>query len=86
MGVIQVNLAYNPYSRPAGPIYYDAAVDPTTGKAPLYCVSPGNRIDVNQLVGNASYVPPACPATYRPPSASGFWRRLNLTFSIGPEF
>lgn len=85
VGVIQVNVAYNPYSRPAGPIYYDAAVDPETGLAPLYCVSPGNRIDVNQA-GNAGYVAPACPATYRPPSASGFWRRLNLTFSIGPEF
>ncbi|MHB1072539.1 MAG: BamA/OMP85 family outer membrane protein [Gemmatimonadaceae bacterium] len=85
VGVIQVNVAYNPYSRPPGPMYYDAEVDPVTGRAPLYCVAPGNRIAVNRL-GDAGYVIPACPATYTPPGAGSFWRRLNLTFSIGPEF
>ena len=39
LGPIQVNVAYNPYRRPNGPLFFDAPIE-STGWAPLYCVSP----------------------------------------------
>jgi outer membrane protein insertion porin family len=89
VGPMQMNVAYNPYSRPAGPAYFDAPVDRQTGRAPLYCVSPGNQIPVelDPEGGPARQAGAmACPATYRPQAAAGFLRRLTFTFSIGPEF
>jgi outer membrane protein assembly factor BamA len=43
VGPFQANVGYNPFVRPAGPIYYDQAPN-AKGFAPLYCVSPGNTI------------------------------------------
>ncbi|MEP7000387.1 MAG: BamA/TamA family outer membrane protein [bacterium] len=87
VGPFQANVGYNPYSRPAGAIYFDQ-VPSATGFAPLHCVSPGNRIpavknangDVEQLSGNT------CPATFVPAQTRTFLSRLTLTFSIGPDF
>ena len=87
VGPIQANVGYNPFARPAGAIFYDQ-VPNAQGFAPLYCVSPGNRVpavrlangEFEQLSGNT------CPATFTPPSASSFLRRLTFTFSIGPDF
>ena len=87
VGPIQANVGYNPFARPAGAIFYDQ-VPNAQGFAPLYCVSPGNRVpavklangEYEQLAGNT------CPATFTPPSASSFLRRLTFTFSIGPDF
>ncbi len=92
VGPLQVNVGYNPYPQPRGPIYYDASVNRETGAAPLYCVSPGNSIPVhiltNSSTGATSYVQEdqSCPATFVPQQSSGFFHRLTLTFSIGPEF
>jgi outer membrane protein insertion porin family/translocation and assembly module TamA len=87
VGPLEVNVGYNPYPRPRGPIYYDASVDRETGVAPLYCVSPGNAIPVHVLPGGGySQVEQACPATFQPSEATGFFRRLTLTFSIGTGF
>jgi outer membrane protein insertion porin family/translocation and assembly module TamA len=87
VGPFQANVGYNPYARPAGAIYFDQVPSPT-GFAPLYCVSPGNRIpavqnangDVEQLSGGT------CPATFRPAQSRTFLSRLTVTFSIGPDF
>jgi outer membrane protein assembly factor BamA len=91
VGPVQVNVGYNPYPRPRGPIYYDASVNRETGVAPLYCVSPGNTIPVHVLsssVSGTTYAQDeqACPATFAPSQSSAFLGRLTLTFSIGPEF
>lgn len=89
VGPLQVNLGYNPYPSPRGPIYYDASVNRETGIAPLYCVSPGNTIPVHVVSGTGtSYAQDeqSCPATFAPAQSSAFLRRLTLTFSIGPEF
>ncbi len=90
VGPLQVNVAYNPYPQPIGPTYYDASVNGETGIAPLYCVSPGNTIPVHVSTsgGVTSYVQDsqACPATFAPAQSGAFFRRLTLTFSIGPEF
>jgi outer membrane protein assembly factor BamA len=89
VGPMQMNVAYNPYTRPAGPAYFDAPVDRQTGRAPLYCVSPGNAIPVelDPEGGPARQLGAvACPATYVPQGSRSFLRRLTFTFSIGPEF
>ena len=87
VGPFQANVGYNPFARPAGPIYYDQAPS-AKGFAPLYCVSPGNTIpavtnangDLEQLSSSS------CPATFRPGQSSSFFSRLTITFSIGPDF
>ena len=87
VGPFQVNVGYNPFSRPLGAIYYDQAPD-STGFAPLHCVSPGNNIPAvlnasgkfEQVSGNT------CPATFAPEQSHTFLSRLTLTFSIGPDF
>ena len=87
VGPIQANVGYNPFARPAGAIFFDKAPN-AQGFAPLYCVSPGNRVpavklangEYEQLSGNT------CPATFTPPQSTSFFRRLTFTFSIGPDF
>ncbi|MEP6617895.1 MAG: BamA/TamA family outer membrane protein [bacterium] len=87
VGPFQANLGYNPYPRPAGAIYYDQAPNPK-GFAPLYCVSPGNRIPAvlgkNDVIEQVPGI--ACPATFKPSQSNTFLSHLTLTFSIGPDF
>jgi outer membrane protein insertion porin family/translocation and assembly module TamA len=82
VGPVQVNVAYNPYPYPAGPIYYDAPFDPVTRRAPLYCVTPGNDLRVT----NGDQAEGICPSTFRPERPGGPFSRLTFTFSIGPDF
>ena len=87
VGPFQANVGYNPFARPSGAIYFDQAPSPS-GFAPLYCVSPGNRVpaiprrpgEYEQLVGFE------CPATFQPEQSKTFLSRLTFTFSIGPDF
>ena len=94
---IQVNIGYNPYPSPAGPIYFEDPfrVQPINGVppvrpdiSPLYCVSPNNSIDL--VLKDGVFQPPQdsppCPGTYHPPERKTWYRRLVLTFSIGPDF
>jgi outer membrane protein assembly factor BamA len=81
VGPIQVNVAWNPYARPAGPLYFDepfGGVDEEGNPVParLLCLTaaPGAGQDV------------ICPATFQPPQSLTFLRQLTFTFSIGPEF
>lgn len=92
IGPIQVNVGYNQYARPSGPVYFE---DPTrlTGVrpdiSPLYCVSPGNTIDL-QDIGGAGVLQPlpgqGCPGTYTPRQRSKWYQRLVWTIQIGPDF
>ena len=87
VGPFQANVGYNPYRRPAGAIFFDQAPN-AQGFAPLYCVSPGNRIPAVKLA-NGEYEQLSgfnCPATYAPPQKNTFFSRLTFTFSIGPDF
>jgi outer membrane protein insertion porin family/translocation and assembly module TamA len=87
VGPFQANVGYNPFARPAGAIYYDQAPDPRTGFAPLYCVSPGNKVPALLKNGVYEQLPGfPCPATYQPAQSQTFLSRLTFTFSIGPDF
>jgi outer membrane protein insertion porin family/translocation and assembly module TamA len=89
VGPFQVNVGYNPYPQPTGPIYFNSQVDPTTGLAPLYCVTPGNTIPatISPVSGLYEQDPSrTCPGTFQPEQKHTFLSRLTLTFSIGPDF
>ena len=88
VGPFQANVGYNPFSQPPGAIYYDAPPNPTTGFAPLYCVTPGNRIPAVKTSNDAfEQIPDVkCPDTFVPERKNTFLSRLTFTFSIGPDF
>ena len=90
IGAIRVDVGYNRYSRPAGAAYYDTPLQGAS--APLYCVSPGNRIPVRarEVNGQTVFVqdepPDGCPGTFAPAPDRRFLRRLTFNFSIGQAF
>ena len=79
VGPVQINLAYNPYTRPAGPVYYDFPLDQAGGGGQLVCVYPVGALPTAAQAPTVDA--DACPAAYRPTRS-----RFTLTFSIGPEF
>ncbi len=87
---IQVNIGYNPYPRPQGPIYFEdpqrvqSTIHPEI--SPLYCVSPNNQIDLVLVDGVLLPKTLGCDKSYHPPERKTWYRRLVLTFSIGPDF
>jgi outer membrane protein insertion porin family/translocation and assembly module TamA len=86
-GAIRVDFGYNPYALPAGAAYFNAPLQ--AGIAPLYCVSPGNRLAVGEsLVGGAPPVQEAgnCPSSFRPTRRTGILGRLNPSIWIGQAF
>jgi outer membrane protein assembly factor BamA len=90
VGPFQANVGYNPFARPAGAIYFDKAPS-ANGFAPLYCVSPGNRIPAVPRIGGSpgeyeQLSGSTCPATFQPGQSRTFLSRLTVTFSIGPDF
>jgi outer membrane protein insertion porin family/translocation and assembly module TamA len=93
VGPVQVNVAYNPYARPAGPIFFDAPVRIGDGfsRAPLFCVTPGNTLEVTERDENGVAIAQeegACRSEtpFRPDGTRSFWRRLTFTLSIGSDF
>ena len=89
VGPVQLNVAYNPYQRPDGPIYYDAFR--SSAQAPLFCVSPGNNLKVSFAPVSGTVEPVGqqegtCPATFTPAQPRTFLNRLTFTFSVGPDF
>ncbi|MEO7457500.1 MAG: BamA/TamA family outer membrane protein, partial [Gemmatimonadaceae bacterium] len=87
VGPFQANVGYNPFARPPGAIYFDKAPN-AAGFAPLYCVTPGNRIVAVRGTSGEFEQPSgsACPATFQPGQSRTFLSRLTFTFSIGPDF
>ena len=86
-GAIRIDFGYNPYDLPAGAAYYNAPLQ--AGVAPLYCVSPGNRLAVRASdVSGAPAVQDAgvCPSSFRPARRSGILGRLNPSIWIGQAF
>jgi outer membrane protein insertion porin family/translocation and assembly module TamA len=92
VGPVRVAVGYNPYQRPAGPLYYEAT---SAGGAPLLCVSPNNNLrthffppdSVTKVAKITQDVPPAgCPATYQPAKDNRFRSKLTFSFAIGQAF
>jgi outer membrane protein insertion porin family/translocation and assembly module TamA len=83
-GAIRVDLGYNPYAAPQGSALYITQGAPASRV--LYCVSPGNGLAVTERDGAVEQARGECPATYRPPSARSFFRRLNPSIWIGQAF
>jgi len=92
VGPVRVAVGYNPYRRPAGPLYYEATNIPG---APLLCVSPNNDVrthfsapdSVTGVVTITQETPAnGCPATYQPPKDNRFRSKLTFSFAIGQAF
>jgi len=83
-GTLRVDVAYNPYARPAGAAYFDA---PLAAGGALFCVSPGNTLRVTvPAPGQVQQAEGSCPATFQPPRESSFFGRLTPSISIGQAF
>jgi outer membrane protein insertion porin family/translocation and assembly module TamA len=92
VGPVRIAVGYNPYQRPAGPLYYEATSVPG---APLLCVSPNNDVPTHfspadPVTGAVTITQdnPAngCPATYQPPKDNRFRSKLTFSFAIGQAF
>jgi outer membrane protein insertion porin family/translocation and assembly module TamA len=93
VGPVRVVVGYNPYSRPAGPIYYEVprvssdALGADVGSLP--CVSPGNTLAVHRPDPNSNILVQSegrCPATFVPSSNTSFRSRLTFGLAIGQAF
>jgi outer membrane protein assembly factor BamA len=85
VGPIRVVVGYNPYRRPAGPLYFETNRQQGGG---LPCVSPGNTIPVHQQPNSAVLVQDEgrCPSTFRPSTDQSFRSKLTLSLAIGQAF
>ena len=86
VGPIQINVAYNPFNRPPGALYYIPEAN-ASGIRPLYCVSPGNGIPAPIGPGGPVQIAnQSCPSTFVPTFTDTFVNHLKLSSSIGPDF
>ncbi|HKS06410.1 MAG TPA: BamA/TamA family outer membrane protein [Gemmatimonadaceae bacterium] len=83
VGLIGVDVAYNPYPPRTGAAFFDTPVE-LGGQ--LFCVSPDNTLAVTGIGGTPVQATGACPATFQPPQRRGFLRKLNLVLAIGHAF
>ena len=84
VGPVRVAVGYNPYQRPAGPIYFEA----TNQGGELLCVSPFNdfpsHFNTDGTIHQEALA--VCPATYQPPKDNRFRSKLTFSFAIGQAF
>ena len=86
VGLVRVDVGYNPYQRSAGAAYFDTAV---SEGGQLFCVSPTNTLRVSPAGAGSVQLrqaPGSCPSDFRPPGELGFLRKLAFQFSIGQAF
>ncbi|HUR92749.1 MAG TPA: BamA/TamA family outer membrane protein [Gemmatimonadaceae bacterium] len=87
VGLIRLVIGYNPYDRPAGPLYYEV---PTALGGALPCVSPANELKVHAADGVNGLAleqeEGRCPGTFAPTRDSGVLGRLTFSFAIGQAF
>ncbi|MFI5309807.1 MAG: outer membrane protein assembly factor [Gemmatimonadales bacterium] len=83
-GMLRLDVAYNPYARPAGAAYFDT---PVAAGGALFCVSPGNTLRVTTAAdGKVQQAAGGCPASFQPSRASSFFGRLTPSVSLGQAF
>jgi outer membrane protein insertion porin family/translocation and assembly module TamA len=89
VGLIRVDIGYNPYQRAGGAAYFDT---PIALGGQLFCVSPGNTLRVTkagETSGGGTVLAQqsgSCPADFAPPRESNPFKRLAFQFSIGQAF
>ena len=85
IGYLRVDVAHNPYQRPAGAAYFDA---PLSQGGALFCVSPGNTLRVTSTSDGrlTQESGGSCPGTFQPAREMSFLSRLTFSFSIGQAF
>ena len=95
VGPVRLVMGYNPYNRPAGPIYYEVprvvgAEDVLgAGVGALPCVSPNNRLAVHRVDRTTNVLVQSegrCPATFIPTGNRTFRSRLTFGLAIGQAF
>jgi outer membrane protein insertion porin family/translocation and assembly module TamA len=86
VGPVRAAVGYNPYARPAGPLYYEA----TREGGQLVCVTPGNtlasQVTTVDGVRTITQEAGACPTTFKPAAENSFRSRLTFSFAIGQAF
>lgn len=88
VGPVRIAIGYNPYQRPAGPLYYEA----TNEGGELVCVSAGSNLpthitrDASGIVTNIKQDPGTCLATFQPAKDNRFRSKLTFSFAIGQAF
>jgi outer membrane protein insertion porin family/translocation and assembly module TamA len=89
VGPVRVAIGYNPYQRPAGPLYFEA----TSEGGELVCVSPGNTLpvtitpDPNGGTGRTIHQESGvCPSTFQPARENSLRSKLTFSFAIGQAF
>jgi hypothetical protein len=90
VGPVRLVVGYNPYHRPAGPLYYEvpSGTSDLTGPEPgsLPCVSPGNLLPVHLVGGRLKQTEGRCPATFTPRSSKSIRSKLTFGLAIGQAF
>lgn len=91
VGPIRVVVGYNPYDRPAGPLYFEVPRDqPENGllaePGALPCVSPGNLLAVRRDGDVLRQSEGRCPASFTPRADNSFRSRLTFGLAIGQAF
>lgn len=91
VGPVRFVVGYNPYSRSAGPLYYEVPSGAPTDElgspaGSLPCVTPGNTIGVHLTEGTLVQNSAICPATFTPRRSGGFGSRLTFSLAIGQAF
>ena len=94
VGPVRFVVGYNPYDRPAGPLYYEVPGGAPTdelgspaGSLPCLSFNPANpllvhRDDEGVLRQNEG----VCPGTFRPRTSNSFGSRLTFSLAIGQAF
>jgi hypothetical protein len=83
VGLLRVDVAYNPYQPVIGAAFYDA---PVKAGGALFCVSPGNTLPVTVVSGVVTQAAGSCPSSYQPPLQSSFFHRLAFVLTLGEAF
>ena len=88
VGLIRVDIGYNPYQRASGAAYFDT---PIAVGGQLFCVSPSNMLRVTKAAagsatGQLQQATGGCASDFTPPRERSVLKRLAFQFSIGQAF
>jgi len=91
VGPVRFVMGYNPYHRPAGPLYYEVPSGTPfdefgTPAGSLPCVSPTNTLAVHLSDEGLKQNEGRCPATFTPRTSNSLGSRLTFSLAIGQAF